>query len=1115
MINVIIIFQVLTAAGIPASGPISSLSDYWSENQKRLFNNVDSGSKIFHLQQDLVVSSTIQVRSEALTLLGNNTSLLSSRDISSDSDHHIFSQNQDLSSTKHATSEQQCNGRAAASQFMFCVWNSTFSVKGVHVNCNSGRNGICSISGSHVQFSSSTISSNGHSSPLMVRMLDAEGCESSSCISFLGVTHLSKTCSLPPLVGVLPSSTILSSAPNSHVDGRSLDNSPGVSVVGTGLEFGSMSFSAGTGPLFSFGLSEELSLPDIAHSLRVETTLIGSSLVNVTSRKVETRKGLLFGGEVTQRVIGSEIHQSTNHDSGTGMLDVNLGGNVRCVNTSFTECRREGNTDPSFVNKNITSSVIGRQEFNHTSTATLVSYSLCTFKNMAFSAPTSEIGGSAIYLKGSPASLAVKDCFFQSCRVTESYHYGGAICMWGDYFYRPYLRLERSSFSKCKAVGAYDCFGGCVFVDTTQDVVITDSFFENSTAMFEGGVSLLYVSESVFSNCAFVLCSSENRGGAVCVYQSETDSMKHVQFRECSSTKWPDSRDVSFFTHTSAQVADGQVEYCDSTSGNPNVYLMYYILDLSSLVPQIKSPPTITHIDIQFDEDQELATVTVTASKSIGGTMGILLDGLIVPRLIHVVFGATNKPSQTGTAVVLSGPNGILPKAEYTELNNTVSSSLFPTITILGCSCSLKDDTSSLIVVRGWCLEKGDYVMKFKEGQDGEEKELSLTWESAGALHGSTPFYPSDAEGRLEWRTEYEVTDVVKMSGNVGISIPFSRIIKFTTPAEPIRITEANCTLGGEKEKAGVVEFGGVGLSSGLGYTLKVQKEENGVASGAVIDLKGTLSAESESGSFSHTESIFGASSPLLSFGETYLVVGIVVGGEDGVVNQNVRFSVPGEPGRLTKMTASKFTDAEKTEIELSFETRALKASTSYSMLLQSIAGEGETRHEKTLVLTTDTDGVIPAFAVILYPIAEDEAERKGQLEFGTEYEVKQIQKGSTEIHFETATTTFSTPSEPIRIEEANCTLGGEKEKAGVVEFGGVGLSSGKGYTLKVKKVESEGVVSGEEIELTGTLSSTSESGSFSHTESISIFVCIVSFCHRLGRNTLLQNPEIFPKTRH
>ncbi|KAK2948576.1 hypothetical protein BLNAU_16475 [Blattamonas nauphoetae] len=115
-------------------------------------------------------------------------------------------------------------------------------------------------------------------------------------------------------------------------------------------------------------------------------------------------------------------------------------------------------------------------------------------------------------------------------------------------------------------------------------------------------------------------------------------------------------------------------------------------------------------------------------------------------------------------------------------------------------------------------------------------------------------------------------------------------------------------------------------------------------------------------------------------------------------------------------MTASKFTDAEKTEIELSFETRALKASTSYSMLLQSIAGEGETRHEKTLVLTTDTDGVIPAFAVILYPIAEDEAERKGQLEFGTEYEVKSIKQDSKPVHFEASSTTFSTPDEPARV---------------------------------------------------------------------------------------------------
>ncbi|KAK2950845.1 hypothetical protein BLNAU_14263 [Blattamonas nauphoetae] len=236
-----------------------------------------------------------------------------------------------------------------------------------------------------------------------------------SSVTLIDVTHLSKTCTRPPLVGILHPPTIITSAPNSEFDITSLDAGAGVSVVGAGLVFDSTSFSAGTGPFFSFGLAEEPLLADTIHSLRMETTLMGSSLVNVTSRSVETGKGLLFGGGVSQRVVGSSIGQSTNHNSGTAMMDVNLGGNMRCVNTSFSDCRREGNTNPPFINENITQTTTSRQVFLSSSTATLVSYSLCTFKDMTVEVGSLDGGGSAISINKSSSSLAVLYCFFGNC----------------------------------------------------------------------------------------------------------------------------------------------------------------------------------------------------------------------------------------------------------------------------------------------------------------------------------------------------------------------------------------------------------------------------------------------------------------------------------------------------------------------------------------------------------------------------------------------------------------------------------------------------------------------------------------------------------------------------
>ncbi|KAK2945165.1 hypothetical protein BLNAU_19904 [Blattamonas nauphoetae] len=832
------------------------------------------------------------------------------------------------------------------------------------------------------------------------------------------VAHHSKTCSFPPLVDILHPLTMQSSVPNSELNDPSLDAGADVSVVGAGLVFDSTPFSAGTGPLFSFGLADGPSLADTTHSLRMETTLMESSLVNVTSRRVETRGELLFGGQVNQQVVGCSICESTNHNSGTTMMDGNLGGNLRCANTSFNDCRREENTDPSFINENITQTTIGRKVFTSSSTATLVSYSLCTFKDMTVADGRGVGGGAAVYFYKAKSSLSVLDCFFENCRCTARHDDGGAICMWGSSAAGQCLRLERSSFSRCNTSVIDQNFAGCVIVGDTPSVAIRDCFFENSSALLDGALTLYTATHSILFNCAFVLCSGKNYSGTVGIHFTATFEFNFVHFRECSSVGHPNGSDVFLRDIAASQVTSDMFKFCDSTSGSPNVFFLKGSVSNSDFIPQIPkaSTPSISLL-IDFDDIQELATVNVTASEAIGGTMGILLTGLIVPRVVHVTFGTSDTKNQTGIEVVSSGQNGVLPKADYSLLNFSHSSSLFPPV-IFGCVCRPDDTDSILLVVDGWRFEEGKYFMNVKAGTTDEEKEVALNRLDNETLRGTAPLYPSTAEGRLEWETEYEVARVVMetMDGNRSI-VPL-RTLKFTTPTEPIQIEKTKCTLGGEKEKAGVVEFWGVGLSSGDEYTLKVQKEESeGMVSVEEIELKGTLSSESESGSFLHTENLFGASSPRLSYGESYLVVGIVVGGVDGVVNKKVGFSVPSEPSRLTKITASEFTDTEKTRIELTFETHALAANTEYQMMLKSIVGEVKTGHEKEIVLTTNVDGVFPVFRVILYPMEEDETKMKGQLEFGTRYEVQCIQRESTLVHIETRTT-FSTPPEPVRIEK-------------------------------------------------------------------------------------------------
>ncbi|KAK2942857.1 hypothetical protein BLNAU_22218 [Blattamonas nauphoetae] len=868
---------------------------------------------------------------------------------------------------------------------MFDVSNSTFSVKGIHANCKSGRNGLCSISASQV------------------RTFDSEAFQSGSSIPLLGVTHLSNTHALPPLAGLLHPSTMLSSAFNSDLNDISLDIDAGVSVVGMGLVLASTSFLAGTGPLLSFGLSEDQPLPDVVHSQRMETMLIGCKLMNVTSRRVGRREEVMVGREVSQQLIGSAVCRSVNHASGTGMMDGNLGGNVRCVNTSFRECRREGNSDPSFFNTNMTQTATGRQVFDASCTATLAR--LEEHCRLAWRSIAGSLGGALqarleehcrlAWRSSADAELlsvsAGEGVLLQHCQSTVAGDDGGGGECLGDengravFPTRAVLFLgmpQQRSLSQCRWL--CPCYEHSVSLDGRLLLCAVDCIERRSAHSLRR-----HTQRPLQLRLRPLLC--------------------HELWMSCGDSRDSNSRllfPTDNFTH------------CDTTSDQPNVFFQNGSKSDSDLVPLVTSPPTptISAIDIQFDEERMLATVSVTASGEIGGTMGILLDGLIVPRLIHVTFGSETELSRSGSAVVSSGPLGVLPKANYTAVDQSFAA-VFLAPRIIDCVCSLKDANTSVIVVSGWELEEGNYVMEFTEGQDGDEKEISLTWVNTWTLEGTALLYPSEAEGRLDWETEFEVRSVVRRTPSEDTTIELSRTLQFTTPKEPIRIEGADCSLDGEKEKSGVVEFWGECLSSGDEYSLKVKREVEGVVSGEVIELNGTLSSESESGSFLHTEEIFGTSSPHVSFGETYLVVGIVVGGVDGVVNGDIRFSVPAEPSRLTKITASAFTNNDKTQIELSFDVHALKANTVYKMILQSIVGEGKSSHEKAIELTTNETGDFETFSVILYPIEIDETTRKGQLDLGTDCKAKSIEHGSIFPHIETTDTSFSTPDEPVRVE--------------------------------------------------------------------------------------------------
>ncbi|KAK2945118.1 hypothetical protein BLNAU_19967 [Blattamonas nauphoetae] len=563
-------------------------------------------------------------------------------------------------------------------------------------------------------------------------------------------------------------------------------HSKSITVVGNGLHLESKHLVAGTGPLFSFGLTEQdFSLFGIDSALTVEASLLQSTLMNMTSSSPFSPSKEQFGSEVCQRVVGSCVQKCTNHDSGTGMMSPNLGGNVMCLNTSFSSCIRERNTPLGFSLENRTQVHIGRFMIDSTSTLTSVTFTLCTFNEMTISVSGGTVGGAAILLFKSSSTLQVESCFFHKCTCTANGLNGGAV----NLYYTSYdyaSSVINSSFTECSA-GAT---AGSLHFFNSLSATVQNCFFEQSSAMTGGTIHFAgQTAECV--NCTFVACTATMKSGALFYSSLLHLSLSSVRFRECSSSTQENGQDIHFDRTSQSSVAQFPIQFCDSTSGADNVYLALGKITDNDLVPQLDVSSSILAVDLSFEETQ--ATVTIYTDKAVDGTMGVVLDGSNVPRLVHVVFGSETDSSRIGMGVIPSGANGVLPKATYTLRAAAVTgSALVNSVGPLAfeASSTLKGWDDTEIVLRGVSLKEGSYWMMVENG--GKEWNVTLTHYNSTTLTGIAPLCPAATEGRLEWATKFEVMKVIWLpkETNSEKEVALFDTITFTTPDPPPRITK-------------------------------------------------------------------------------------------------------------------------------------------------------------------------------------------------------------------------------------------------------------------------------------------------------------------------------------
>ncbi|KAK2945732.1 hypothetical protein BLNAU_19345 [Blattamonas nauphoetae] len=857
-------------------------------------------SKILRLNKDVVISSAIPIRSEDVSLIGNRTTFLFQEHDWPNSEHPVSSPNQQSTSRTSPRSPQSSDHQTTATMFMFDVRNSTFCVEGVHALVNSDSKSICSLAGSFVQFSCSSITCSSDICPFVI--IPSENGERSlgSTVMLCCVRHDSGWDWIVPFVGVGDGHTPLVSSASADLSDLVRAEMEGISVIGTSLCLESIQLIFGTGALFSFGVSEQgCSLGASGCGLQVDTRLLSSTLVNVSSSSPISPGQPLFGNEVSQGVVGSSVSHSTNHDSGTGMMSANLGGNVMCLNTSFSSCIRQRNDDLTFSLENRTQTHIGRLVKDYTSEATSVSLTLCTFNEMTIAAG-SGLGGAAIILCQTSSSLTIRTCFFHRCTCTERNDNGGAIFFRCPSYSKQALTIFDSSFTECSTLyssTSLNC-GGSIFVDDASLTSIDRCFFERSTAENDGAMYVLSTVISI-SNSAFVDCAATDRAGTIYIDRVTTLSLSFVRFRGCSSENVPRAKDLYFFDKISKYITADMIQSCDSTSGAPNVFFYADNQATFTLIPQI-DPTTNTTISVDVSFTENEAKVRVVTTESMKGTMNVLLDGSNVPRLVNVGFGDDTTPSNLGTAVVTSGPNGILPRADYAIRSAAVTGyRIFVGPFISEASSSLKDWNTTEIVVSGANLKDGRYSILVEK--DGNEVNVTLTRSDSTTLVGTAPLHPSTAKGRLEWSTEYKVTKVMwkHLDQQTEEEVTLPDTLTFTTPDAPIRITLASCSLGGDQQESALVTLTGVKLGGGKTFSVGVRKMEGSTLIGDEIVLRGTLSGPSSSTTHAHSVAIYGNPDALLSFGTTYLITMVSVTGSVSVVDADVTFSVPSEPPRI------------------------------------------------------------------------------------------------------------------------------------------------------------------------------------------------------------------------
>ncbi|KAK2949910.1 hypothetical protein BLNAU_15139 [Blattamonas nauphoetae] len=950
--------------------PLSAIIEQHQSNRN---TNTDNGEQ-FVLGSTTYCATSLEINSRHLTLLGDRSTL-------THEGTNIHSKQKMDKSAKTTTGLPQ-----KPLHSVLLLVNCTIVLDSLNLVVNVEHCSICSIAASDLSVKNCEVSSTMSLSPFVVDSWSA-GTSSSISIENSRYSGFSSTTILP-FVDV-------DSAMDSLNSGRSADlfagtEGPKVTICGTGLSILDSSLPLSTGPLFSFTKTTRGS-EESGSVLEVETVLLSSLVQNVTSPNIAN----CWMAGASQKMIGTRLRESTNHISGTGCVDMNFGGSLLSLNSSFSNCVRTLQSLPNDEQDKIGQKFKqgDRLTVDNLSTSNILINS-CTFDTMSFHDSTGFIEeAAAIDICQRDVPITIQRCSFYKCAVTGQHPDGGAIYLRysSSYPNNNKIHVSDSSFVDCTTTltpstltEGTNCGGG-ICITSCLDITLERLSFHHCFATSRGGGMYLDRSLGTVSNVLLDTCESMIGGGMFQVLGSITHSFiffrNNIAATGAEDTAYLPAPDTNPFTN------------CDTTASDPTCYVQWGT-PIKDWFSSISAEMQLIDFSINFGQDS--ATLSVTAAEAVSGSMIVVVEGGNMPRLASVSFSSNTK----GEGTVPIEMNGVLEAGTIYGIRAAGMKGrvLFGNM-VVGATAKLLDENRTNVIVSGIILSEGTYFVMVKDTTTGTTETLTLPMTLSGKslLSVEKELSVEYEAGKLQYEHEYSVEEVLCDGASVSVKSGTS----FVIPPQPSRLAEVKVI--NASDWVALTLTGTVFYSSEYSVTLTEVTESSEKHTKTI-----TLSKNASRGVMKEWKAIlFPIESQDLKYGKTYCVTSMIpTDGTDSIAISAAPFKIPDEPARIIGVSCV----LDENKNTTSFKLRGRQIPTGIHKIILNNASGVSFNVEFSGGLSEVRDSDVKSLEIYgTTPV----------LSFNTAYSLFSV--GSFLI--DTRNHSFSTPVEPARIVGVSCEL--------------------------------------------------------------------------------------------